>query len=52
MWFRSMRQSASDPDRDAELRRAAESLANTGPFKARKFVPEELPADEVSSPPR
>jgi hypothetical protein len=50
MWFRSMRQSASDPDRDEELRRAAESLANTGPFKARKFVPEELPADEAKQP--
>jgi hypothetical protein len=50
MWFRSMRQSASDPDRDAELRRAAESLANTGPFKAKKFVPEELPAEEAKRP--
>lgn len=50
MWFRSMRQSASDPDRDGELRRAAESLANTGPFKAKKFVPEELDADETKRP--
>jgi len=50
MWFRSMRQSASDPDRDAELRYAAESLANTGPFKDKKFVPEELAADETELP--
>jgi len=47
MWFRSMRQSASDPDRDDVLRRTAESLTNTGPFKAKKFVPEELAADEA-----
>jgi Protein of unknown function (DUF499) len=48
MWFRSMRQSASDSDRDAELRRAAESpLANTGPFKAKKLVPEEWSIDDA-----
>jgi uncharacterized protein DUF499 len=50
MWFRSMRQSASDADRDAELRRAAESLTNTGPFKEKKFVPEDLDADEAKRP--
>ena len=46
MWFRSMRQSASDSDRDYELRRTAESLVNTGPFKAKKFVPEGSDTDE------
>ena len=50
MWFRSMRQSASDPDRDAELRRAAESLTSTGPFKEKKFVPEDLDTDETKRP--
>lgn len=50
MWFRSMRQSASDSDRDDELRRTAESLANTGPFKAKKFVPEELASEEARRP--
>lgn len=50
MWFRSMRQSASDPDRDAELRRAAESLTSTGPFKNKKFVPEDLDSDETKRP--
>lgn len=50
MWFRSMRQSASDSDRDDELRRTAESLANTGPFKAKKFVPEELVTEEARRP--
>jgi Protein of unknown function (DUF499) len=50
MWFRSMRQSASDPDRDAELRRAAESLTSTGPFKDKKFVPEDLDTDEAKRP--
>jgi hypothetical protein len=49
MWFRSMRQSASDAERDDEVRRAAESLANTGPFKARKLIPEEL-AEEAKRP--
>jgi Protein of unknown function (DUF499) len=51
MWFRSMRQSASDSDRDYELRRVAESLANTGPFKAKKFVPEESATDEEAGRP-
>lgn len=42
-----MRQSASDYDRDGELRRSAEFLANTGPFKAKKFIPDELAVDEA-----
>lgn len=48
MWFRSMRQAASDADRDDELRRAAESLANSGPFKAMRFVPEDWEASEAA----
>lgn len=50
MWFRSMRQSTSDPDRDAELRRSAEALTNTGPFRDKKFVPEDSGINEARPP--
>jgi hypothetical protein len=50
MWFRSMRQSASDSDRDGELRLAAESLASTGPFKVKRFIPEDVAVDEAGRP--
>lgn len=49
MWFRSMRQAASDADRDAELRRAAEALTSTGPFRAKRFVPEDGDAADAFS---
>lgn len=47
MWFRSMRQSATDSDRDAELSRFAQAASNTGPFKAKLFIPELWEPDDA-----
>jgi hypothetical protein len=38
MWFRSMRNSVSDDDRDEAMAIAIERLMSTGPFKDKKFV--------------
>jgi hypothetical protein len=38
MLFRAARVAVADPDRDEEFAKAVERLANTGPFKEKKFV--------------
>lgn len=38
MLFRAAREGVSEPDRDAELAKVTERLANTGPFRDKKIV--------------